>query len=73
MVTISLTRDECATVLAALDLFEAIWTEDGDQHYNRENLAGGEQFESGGAIPLTREQIWELGGRIDRALSSEQT
>jgi hypothetical protein len=61
---IGLTKDECATVLAALQLFQAIWVEDGDQHYNRKDLAGREQFESGRATPLRPEQIDELCNRI---------
>jgi hypothetical protein len=67
MINISLTHDECATVLAALHLFRDVWVEDGDQHYNREDLAGREQFEPERATPLPPEQIYELCDRISLA------
>ncbi|PSH04683.1 MAG: hypothetical protein CXZ00_04705 [Acidobacteria bacterium] len=59
-----LTNDEQATVLAALTLFRDVWFEDGEQHYNRADLAEREQFEHSQATPLTPSQIDDLCKRI---------
>ena len=55
---------ERATMLAALNLFGAIWIEDGDQHYNREDLVGMVRSESGRVEPLTPSQVSALRDRI---------
>jgi hypothetical protein len=59
-------HQECATVLAALRIFQQIWEVDAESHYSRQTLSEMEHFEDG-TQPLTPEQIDALCESINLA------